>query len=276
MIIQARINGENGQMYKLCEWSSAGFVENPVLKLQTDNLVEVKTVFSEINKIEIFQSNVLVGEYTLYDTFSFISYLGKVYVQHENVFADCLEVQLRKSSLEEQVKRIEDAISDNIDIEAMTLEEYREYVTKQVNADCKLDIYAGTIVEIDGTPQSFSFKAEDQINLLQLYIMSKMYPTITVLPYHSDGQTCKFYTAKQIATIYTTMIVRLISITTYTNQLHMYINTLSTKEELEGIEYGMPLPEEYARVVSDIISETMAALHDLDGDDDESESDSSN
>ena len=263
MIIQVRINNNDNLMWKLCEWNSAMFADIPTLKLQTDDLVGIKNAFSEINKIEIFQANVLIAEYTLYDTYSSISYLGQVYVEHENIFADCLEVQLRRSSLVDQVKRIEDAINENIDIDAMTVSEYRQFMLKQVNDGCKQDIYGGTVVEINGEPQHFSFKSEDQINLLQLYLMSRMYDTITVLPYHSDGQTCMFYTSEQIKTIYITMIIRLISITTYTNQLHMYANTLTTKEELSNLRYGMELPEPYARVVADIVNETIAALGDI-------------
>ena len=263
MIIKARINGENGQVYKLCEWNSASFNNSPVLKLQTDDLVGVKSVFTNISKIEIFQANTLVGEYTLYDTFSSIVYLGKVYVQHENVFADCLEVQLQRSSLADQVKRIEEAISDNIDIDAMSIEEYRNFVLQQVSKDCTADIENGMLIEIDETNQNFSFKAEDQINLLQLYLMTKMFPEVTSLPYHSNGHTCMFYTAEQIQTIYISLIIRLLTLTTYANQLNLYIKTMTTKEELANVRYGMELPESYARVVSDIVSQMVSILGNL-------------
>ena len=263
MIIQARINGENGQIYKLCEWNSASFNDSPTLKLQTDDLVGVKTAFNNISKIEIFQANTLICEYTLYDTFSSIAYLGKVYVQHENVFADCLEVKLQKSSLADQVKRIEEAISDNIDIDAMTVDEYRDFILRQVSNDCTADIENGASIEIDDVSQSFSFKAEDQINLLQLYLMTKMFPEVTALPYHSNGHTCMFYSAEQIQTIYISLIIRLLTLTTYANQLNLYIKTMSTKDELANVRYGMDLPESYARVVSDIVSQMISVLGNL-------------
>lgn len=278
MIIKVRINEDDNLTWKLCSWSSALFSENPTLKLQTDDLVGVKNAFSEINIIEIFQADVLVGEYTLYDTYSSISYLGEVFVSHENIFADCLEVQLRRTSLVDQVKRIENAINGNVNVNTMTIDEYRQFMLKHVNDDCKQDIYKGTSIEIDGVQQHFSFKNEDQINLLQLYLMSKMYSSITVLPYHSDGQTCMFYTAEQIKTIYTTLIIRLITITTYVNQLHMYANTLNTKDELSHLKYGIELPEEYSTVVANIVEETIVAIgnieseeHTEEGNDDDGE-----
>lgn len=263
MIIKARINGNDNSIYKLCEWNTASFTSDPVLKLQTSDLATVKEVFSNITKIEIFQANVPICEYTLYDTYSSIVYHGQVYVAHENVFADCLEIRLSRSSLVDQVQRIEETLNNNVDTEAMTVSEYRTFVLQNISKDCEEDIYLGTSIDIDGTMQSFSFKAEDQINLLQLYLMTQMYPAITAVPYHSNGQTCMFYTAQQIKTIYMTMIVRLISITTYANQLNLYAQTLTTKEELSTLRYGMELPMQYARVVSDIVSETISVLNDV-------------
>lgn len=260
MIIKARINGNDNCIYKLCEWNSSLFADSPVLKLQTDDLVGVKEVFNNITKIEIYQAEVLTSEYTLYDTYSSICYNGRVFVHHEGIFADCLEVRLQKSSLADQVRRIEEAISNDIDIDAMTVAEYKSFVLNNISNACESNIYEGTVIEIDGVQHNFSFKAEDQINLLQLYLMTQMYPAITYVPYHSDGESCMFYTAEQIKTIYITLIIRLIAITTYANQLNLYVRSMTTKEELSNVRYGMNLPEPYARVVADIVSETQSVL----------------
>ena len=132
MIIRARINGNDNYIYKLCEWNSSLFADSPVLKLQTDDLVGVKEVFNNITKIEIYQAEVLTSEYTLYDTYSSICYNGRVFVHHEGIFADCLEVRLQKSSLADQVRRIEEAISNDIDIDAMTVAEYKSFVLNNI------------------------------------------------------------------------------------------------------------------------------------------------
>lgn len=263
MIIKVRLNGDDNLIYKLCEWNASQFVSSQVLKLQTADLLNVKEKFSNIEKLEIFEANVLTCEYTEYDTYSSISYLGQVYVSHENVFADCLQVNLQKTSLVDQIKRIEEALNSNVDVDAMSVTEYRNYMLKQVSQACKEDVYRGASISIDDEQRQFSFKAEDQINLLQLFLATQMYPTITTVPYHSDGQTCEFYTAAQIKTIYLTLAIRLLSLATYTNQLNQYAQTLNTKEEISNIYYGMPLPDAYAQVVADIVSQAEAALGDL-------------
>ena len=262
MIIKARINGEGGKMYKLCEWNTIDFAENPQLRLQTDNLSEVKEVFKNISKIEIFQANTPICEYVIYDTYSSIGYLGNVYVQHENIFADCLEVKLTKSSLAEQVKRIQDMLDENVDIDSMGINEYKDYMLKKINEKCTEDIQAG--VTIDG--QLFTYKHEDQQNLLQLYLITKMYPQVTHMPYHSSGNACTFYSKEQIQKIYMTLVVRLLRLTTYANQLNLYIKSLTSKEEIQNVYYGMSLPDPYATVVSTIVEQTNEMINEFVGD----------
>ena len=258
MSLKIRVNQENE--FVLFNIDNIRNLDGSILRLRTNNFSEVKDAFSDINLIEIFSDNNKIAEFTSYDTYSFITYLGSTFVQSENAFYDCIEIQLRQSSLAEKVDRIEKAININVDVNNMTVEEYRQYILEQISKDCSQDIYSGTVIEVNGVQQNFSFKTEDQINLLQLYLMTKMYPNITAVPYHSDGHSCMFYTSEQIQTIYMTLILRLIMITTYVNQLNLYANTLETKEALSQLSYGMELPEQYASVVSSIVSETMLAL----------------
>ena len=259
MIFKVRVNNE--AVFNLCEWNNSSYAENPVLKIQTDDFNAVKNTFTNINLVELFQDSIKICEYTAYDTYASITYLGMVFVSYSKRYEPCIAVQLKKTYLADQVRRLEEAISNNVDVNSMSVDEYRDFVLEQVSKDCTQDIYNGTTIMINGTEQNFSFKSEDQINLLQLYLMTKMYPTITAVPYHADGNTCMFYTAEQIQTIYMTLIIRLITITTYVNQLNLYAKTMMTKNDLSQIKYGMELPEEYSSVVSRIVSEMVAALN---------------
>ena len=130
MIINARINSEEGEIFRLCEWSSSTFATNPTLLLQTDDLQRVKRVFSNITKIEIYVSNNLVASYTQYDTYGAISYDGQIFVQHENIFTDCMRVSLIRTSLVDEVNRLSELVEPVIDIDSMTVDEYRDYLMK--------------------------------------------------------------------------------------------------------------------------------------------------
>lgn len=272
MIIKVRINKD--KMYKLCDWSSLNFNANPVLKLQTDDLKDVKEAFTKISFIEVFQAGEVVMETTLYDTYSNISFSGKVYVPHENIFADCLEVTLQKSSLAEQVQKIQEKLDNVVDIESMTVDEYKEYVLKNISEKCQEDIYAGDYVDIDGENQYFSYDLYDQINLKTLSDLVTMYPVITQVPYHaSNGGVCEMYSAADIRKVYITLMLRSLRILTYTNQLSCWVRTLNSKEELQDVTYGMDLVEPYATNMGEIVSATTYTLLSAIGETDEETAD---
>lgn len=148
MIIKARINGEDGKEYRLCSWNAAEFASDATLRLQTDDLRDVKETFEHITKIEIYVSENLVAAYTKYDGYGSISYAGKVFVQHENIFTDCMSVSLTRSSLADEVERLNEAINPTVDINQMTTEEYRSYLLKQIGSICRQQIYDGTQVQL--------------------------------------------------------------------------------------------------------------------------------
>lgn len=266
MIFKVRVNNE--AVFNLCEWNNSSYAENLVLKIQTDDFNAVKNTFTNINLVEIFQDSIKICEYTVYDTYASITYLGMVFVSYSKRYEPCIAVQLKKTYLADQVRRLEEAISNNVDVNSMSVDEYRDFVLEQASKDCTEDIYSGTTITINGTEQNFSFKSEDQINLLQLYLLTKMYPNITAIPYHADGDTCMFYTANQIQTIYMTLIIKLITTTTYYNQFKIYARTLTTKKELSQLKYGIELPEQYAAVVNSIVSQTIQALEGISEEDD--------
>lgn len=252
MIFSVRINEQDSKLYSLCEWNSAVFRNDPTLKLQTSDLVGVKRDFKKINKIEILNKGVLVAEYDIYDSYSAISYQENYFVSLENKFTDCLSVTLQKLDLVSQVQQLQDRLETPKPVEEMTLEENRQYVLTKVAEQCERDIYAGA--EING--ELFTFKAEDQQNLKSLFDTAVMAPSIPAFPYHSSGHICRFYTRLEIITIYLTLMIRLIHITTYCNMLNMMIREMNTKEELNTVTYGMTLSPDKLADYEEIVTQT--------------------
>lgn len=262
MYITARINGEGGEVFRLCEWSSAGFASNPELLLQTDDLQRVKTAFSQITKIEIYVSDNPVASYTQYDTYGAISYVGKVFVQHENVFADCMRVSLVRTSLADEVSRLSDLVEPVIDIDAMTVEEYRAYLLKQIGAACRAQVYAGTHVQLpsSGAIEKYTYNDDDQRNLTNAMAILIVAPELPSVPYHPSGGLCRMIPSMDLVTIYGTLQIRLTYLTTRCNFMNRWINTIETKEELLTINWDTELPEEYMEQVNEIYSQSLAIL----------------
>lgn len=265
MIIKARINGENGHIFKLCSWDSTNFDSNPLLRIQSSDLTEVKNVFSHVESIEIYVSENLVAAYSQYDAYSTISYVGEVFVQHENIFAECMEVGLKRTSLASEVADLRNKVEPVIDIEAMTVDEYRDYLLKQVGAACRQEIYDGTQVELPSTGaiEKYTYNDDDQKNLTNAMAILIIAPELPMIPYHPSGGMCRMIPSLDLLTIYGTLQVRLTYLTTRCNFMNIWIRSIKTKEELLEINWNTDLPQEYQTRVDDIYSQSLAIMNQI-------------
>ena len=98
----------------------------------------------------------------------------------------------------------------------------------------------------DGTVEHFTLTGHDQTSLLGL--AGQVQAGIEQIPWHTSDhdEPCKYYSnadmkiITDMATIFVTLQV------TYFRDLRIYINKgLNTKEEVEAVEYGIMIPEEY-------------------------------
>lgn len=261
MVITAKIN--DTETVKLCDWNTQMFVSDLALKVQSDDFTKIKNLFTDINKIEILIDDEVVATYTAYNTYSEIQYLGNVYVGGEDIFTPALRVILYKTDIAEQVKRLNEKVNPVINFDTMSPDEYKKYKLTQVNEACQEDIYAGDEIEIDGVPRRFTFKLEDQMNLKNLFDIVSTFPDVQYLPYHVSAQSCEMFSRKDIITVYLTLLIRLTKITTYCNQLNMYIRSLYDKEKMKDITYGMKLPEGYLATYNNIIAQSMESMQSL-------------
>lgn len=139
-----------------------------------------------------------------------------------------------------------------------TLEEVKTQKIEEISRACNQNIIHGVTMEIDGEQKLFSYKTEDQSNLLnavQLAIATQM-----SMPYHADGCTCRLFTPEEITTLYIKEMTNLTHHQTYTNQLKLYINTLETKEEVNAVLYGDELTGEYLDTYNMIMAQSQLVV----------------
>lgn len=128
-------------------------------------------------------------------------------------------------------------------IEEVTVEFMRESKIAQMSTACRATIESGfDIILNDGESHHFSLSTQDQLNLMTLSTLAE---TQELIPYHADGEICKFYSASEIKQIVAEATQFKIYHTTYYNALKEYINGLDTVEEINAITYGVAIPEEY-------------------------------
>ena len=263
MRITAIIN--NSITIYLTEFSATRFNSDSNLKIQSSDLSYVKDIFENIEKLEIFYGESKVAEYTEYDGYSSIQYLGKVFCESEQRFVECLQITLTKTSLIEQVNRIERKIDNAIDFDAMTMEEYKQYLLDDISAKGEAEIFAGTGVTLsDGTNEIFTYTSHDQVNLTVATITVDKLDDLTLLvPYHEHLKECKLYTAKDILIIYMTLRMMAVEVQTRVNMLKNYIRTINDKATLMTINYNTPLPTEWRAKYDAIMTASMEILETL-------------
>lgn len=129
-------------------------------------------------------------------------------------------------------------------VEETTIEYVRSAKIAKMTTTCNKVIENGIDVFLsDGISYHFSLTTQDQLNLITL--QSMIAAGETSIPYHADGELCRYYSVDDItavmeaATAYKTYHV------TYFNSLKMYINSMSNIADISAVQYGMDVPDEY-------------------------------
>lgn len=252
MVIKVRVNKNDDYIFKLCSWDASTFESSQSLIIQSDNLNLLREAFATITYIQIYVAENPVAEYTVFDTFSSMSYLNKIYVPHENIFTDAIQVSLTKTNIAEQVKRIQDQIDNVIDIDAMTTEEYRTYLLGIISKQCQQEIYDGDYIEISSGTKKFTYKAEDQTNIQSAVNILMIVPDLEYVPYHASKDNCYLMPSKDMLKIFMTLQLKLTYLITRCNQFNMWIKNVQTKEELMQITWESELPESFQENLTNI------------------------
>lgn len=124
-----------------------------------------------------------------------------------------------------------------------TIEQIKKDKTAGLSAACNLAITQGIDIETSHGQDHFNLSLEDQSNINNLFRVVELGGT--EYPYQADNGTCTIYTAKDIAKIYIATQSHITQQLTYYHALVEYIETLEDIETVEGIYYGIELPEEY-------------------------------
>ena len=128
-------------------------------------------------------------------------------------------------------------------LDTISLDFIRSSKLNEMSNTCRHLIEAGFDITLtDGQSHHFSLDTQDQLNLITLSAMAE---TQELIPYHADGEVCRFYTAAEMKQIIAAATQFKIYHTTYYNALKQYINSLDTIEAISAITYGIELPEEY-------------------------------
>lgn len=253
----------NKETYTLVKFSAQDFANDPVLYLQTDYLHGVKENFKKITAIQVFQNDISIGLYEIYNTYSDITDCGAQYNEDVNQFVDCLAVRLTKSNLAEQVQSLQDIISPVIDFNTMSDEEIKTYKKDILNNTCTAEISKGVQIETDKGTETFSLEQHDQNNISSLCLTAMQNPAVAYLPYHSNGNECRMFPAKVIISLYLQMQLKITQETTKCNLLRVQLDGETDRDTIMSYTYDTPLNESYQAQYNEIIANTLEIIQGL-------------
>ncbi len=140
--------------------------------------------------------------------------------------------------------------------EEVTLEYIINAKVNEMSATCNNVIIAGFDVTLsDNESHHFSLTTQDQLNLITL--SSLVANGEEYVPYHADGELCKYYSAADIVAIVTAATSYKTYHTSYFNSLKLYIEDMKEIADVSSVFYGMEIPEEYQ---SDVLKQLIAAM----------------
>lgn len=121
-------------------------------------------------------------------------------------------------------------------------EQAKNIKIQELSNICENEIYTG--IKINGL--NYSYTMQDQSNLINAITMAQA--TGLSIPYHADNQPCSLYTLAELMEIYVAEQINITKNQTYFNQIKLYINSLTDRNNLElvqSIYYGIELTGEY-------------------------------
>lgn len=135
----------------------------------------------------------------------------------------------------------EPIVDENTEI---TVDFIRNCKVNEMNKICLHTIENGfDVVLSDGEFHHFSLTTQNQLDLIM--ITALVTSGETSVPYHADGELCKFYSKEDIITISKKATDFKTYHISYFNSLKQYILSLETINEISVVYYGMDIPEEY-------------------------------
>lgn len=113
------------------------------------------------------------------------------------------------------------------------------------------------VVLSEGNAYHFSLTTQDQLNLITL--ASMVAAGKTQIPYHADGELCRFYSKDEINLIVNTATQFKTYHVSYFNALKAYIESMVDIDTIEAVVYGTEIPEEHQSDVLRVLIANMSS-----------------
>lgn len=236
MVYTAKLDSSDDKVFNLMQFNSMTFDMECKLVVCTDDLKTVKSAFTNFKTLDIYRDDVQIATYTCFNNYKEISLQQGLYNNTNGEWEDALIVSLTRANIVEQVQRLDEKVNQVVDINTLTLDEYKNYLQEK-NKAAFAEFLASQSVEFNGKPYGVSEEDQNEmaLNFMQYQALTTAGQQVT-LEWHSKKSACETFTAEEFVQL-TAMIKAFIY--PYFQQMNVtkaQIFSSTSKEELDKIE----------------------------------------
>lgn len=236
MVYTVKLDSSDDKVFNLMQFNSMTFDMECKLVVCTDDLKTVKSAFTNFKTLDIYRDDVQIATYTCFNNYKEISLQQGLYNNTNGEWEDALIVSLTRANIVEQVQRLDEKVNQVVDINTLTLDEYKSYLQEK-NKAALAEFLASQSVEFNGKPYGVSEEDQNEmaLNFMQYQALTTAGQQVT-LEWHSKKSACETFTAEEFVQL-TAMIKAFIY--PYFQQMNVtkaQIFSSTSKEELDKIE----------------------------------------
>lgn len=236
MVYTVKLDSSDDKVFNLMQFNSMTFDMECKLVVCTDDLKAVKSAFTNFKTLDIYRDDVQIATYTCFNNYKEISLQQGLYNNTNGEWEDALIVSLTRANIVEQVQRLDEKVNQVVDINTLTLDEYKNYLQEK-NKAALAEFLASQSVEFNGKPYGVSEEDQNEmaLNFMQYQALTTAGQQVT-LEWHSKKSACETFTAEEFVQL-TAMIKAFIY--PYFQQMNVtkaQIFSSTSKEELDKIE----------------------------------------
>jgi len=236
MVYTVKLDSSDDKVFNLMQFNSMTFDMECKLAVCTDDLKTVKSAFTNFKTLDIYRDDAQIATYTCFNNYKEISLQQGLYNNTNGEWEDALIVSLTRANIVEQVQRLDEKVNQVVDINTLTLDEYKNYLQEK-NKAALAEFLASQSVEFNGKPYGVSEEDQNEmaLNFMQYQALTTAGQQVT-LEWHSKKSACETFTAEEFVQL-TAMIKAFIY--PYFQQMNVtkaQIFSSTSKEELDKIE----------------------------------------
>lgn len=236
MVYTVKLDSSDDKVFNLMQFNSMTFDMECKLVVCTDDLKAVKSAFTNFKTLDIYRDDAQVATYTCFNNYKEISLQQGLYNNTNGEWEDALIVSLTRANIVEQVQRLDEKVNQVVDINTLTLDEYKNYLQEK-NKAALAEFLASQSVEFNGKPYGVSEEDQNEmaLNFMQYQALTTAGQQVT-LEWHSKKSACETFTAEEFVQLTAMIKAFVYPYFQQMNVIKQQIFSSTSREELDKIE----------------------------------------